>query len=59
MMSVRYSNEVLRLLNTHQKSDIQGFDLLDFPPNIKGFFDPFLAIKKANILLPLPVGKLR
>ena len=56
MMSVRFSDEVLKLHNIYQKFDIpetstwvcvkgQRLDLLDFLPDIKGFFEPFLAIE--------------
>jgi hypothetical protein len=46
MMSIRYSDEVLEVPHIHQKPDIQRFDLLDFRPNIKGFFELFLAVQK-------------
>ena len=50
-MSIRFSDEVLKLHNIHQKFDILEtpiqvkLDLLDFLPNIKGFFEPFLEIQ--------------
>gem|GEM_PF-6033222 len=46
MMSIRYIDEVLELHHIDQKSDIQRFDLLDSRPNIKGFFELFLAVQK-------------
>ena len=55
-MPVRFSDEVLKLHNIYQKFDIpetstwvcvkgRRLDLLDFLPDIKGFFEPFFAIE--------------